>query len=42
MMADIMGPGLCQTKPPSHTTQPLNIRFGISFMVALALPLSNA
>jgi hypothetical protein len=27
---------------PSHTTQPLNIRFGIGFMVALVLPLSNA
>jgi hypothetical protein len=45
-----MGPGLCaciglclcQAKPLSHTTQPLNIRFGIGFMVALALPLSNA
>jgi hypothetical protein len=33
---------LCQAKPPSHTTQPLNIRFGIGFMVALVLPLSNA
>jgi hypothetical protein len=48
MMADAMGPGLCvciglcQAKPPSHTTQPLNIRFGIGFMVALVLPLSNA
>jgi hypothetical protein len=42
MMADAMGPGLCQAKPPSHTTQPLNIRVGISFMVALVLPLSNA
>jgi hypothetical protein len=45
-MADAMGPGLCaciglcQAKPPSHTTQPL--RFGISFIVALVLPLSNA
>jgi hypothetical protein len=42
MMADAMGPGLCQAKPPSHTTQPLNMRFGIGFIVALALPLSNA
>ena len=48
MMADAMGPGLCvciglcQAKPPSHATQPLNIRFGIGFMVALVLPLSNA
>ena len=46
MMADAMGSGLCvciglcQAKPPSHTTQPLT--FGIGFMVALALPLSNA
>jgi hypothetical protein len=40
MMADALGPGLCQAKPPSHATQPL--RFGIGFMVALALPLSNA
>jgi hypothetical protein len=48
MMADAMGPGLCacrglcQATPPSHATQPLNIRFGIDFMVALVLPLSNA
>ena len=49
-MADAMGPGLCaciglclcQAKPPSHITQPLNMRFGIGFIVALALPLSNA
>jgi hypothetical protein len=34
MMADTMGPGLCQA------TQPLI--FGIGFIVALALPLSNA
>jgi hypothetical protein len=27
---------------PSQATQPLNIRFGIGFMVALVLPLSNA
>jgi hypothetical protein len=37
-MADTIG--LCQAKPPSHTTQPLT--FGIGFIVALALPLSNA
>jgi hypothetical protein len=41
-MADAMGPGLCQATPPSHATQPLNIRFGIGFMVALVLPLSHA
>jgi hypothetical protein len=46
MMADAMGPGLCvciglcQAKPPSHATQPL--RFGIGFIVALVLSLSNA
>jgi hypothetical protein len=40
MMADAMGPGLCQAKPPSHATQPL--RFGIGFIVALVLPLNNA
>jgi len=39
-MADIMGPGLCQAKPPSHTTQPLT--FGIGFIAALVLPLSTA
>jgi hypothetical protein len=41
MMADAMGPGLCQAKPPSHTTQPLNIRFGIGFMVALVVKTLN-
>jgi hypothetical protein len=35
-----MGPGLCQAKPPSHTTQPLT--FGIGFIAALVLPLSTA
>jgi len=36
MMADAMGPDLCLCQ----ATQPL--RFGIGFIVALALPLSNA